>query len=378
MKGFLFYHLYPGSIRMKGILQRINQYLLFGILLTVALYYGKIVLVPIVFGIMLAMLMTPVCRRLDSKGWPRAASCTVCIIILLVALCGLLGIVVAEVKSFVKDIALIEEKARETIRAAQDFIEEKFHIEPEQQAALAKKQVDSMSSSAGTYISMIFGGMASAIGGILLTLAYTFLFIYNKERYETFFIRLYKNEDPRKVKEIVGQVSHVAQQYLTGRAMSVATLTVLYAIGLLIIGIKNALLLSAIAALLTIVPYIGSAIGGLFPCAMALVTEDSIQPALWVIGVITFIQAIDNYFIEPRMVGGEVNLSALVSIMSIIVGGLIWGVAGMILFIPMLGIAKIVFDHVESLKPYGYLIGDPDENRSPSLSQWIAQKFKKK
>jgi predicted PurR-regulated permease PerM len=363
---------------MKGILQRTNQYLLFGILITVALYYGKMVLVPIVFGIMLAMLMTPVCRWFDKKGWNRAASCAVCILILFVALCGLLAIVVAEVKSFAKDITLIEEKGKETIGAVQSFIEEKFHIEPEQQAALAQKQVDTMSDSAGTYISMIFGGMAAAIGGILLTLAYTFLFIYNKERYETFFIRLYKDEDPRKVREIVGQISHVAQQYLTGRAMSVATLTVLYAIGLLIIGIKNALLLSAIAALLTIVPYVGSAVGGLFPCAMALVTEDSIQPALWVIGVIIFIQAIDNYFIEPRMVGGEVNLSALVSILSIIVGGLVWGVSGMILFIPMLGIAKIIFDHVESLKPYGYLIGDPDENKSPSLSQWIAQKFRRK
>ncbi len=351
---------------------------MFGILATVALYYGKMVLVPIVFGIMLAMLMTPVCRWLDGKGWNRAASCAMCILILFVSLCGLMAIVVAEVKSFVKDIALIEEKGRETISTVQHFIEEKFHIEPEQQAALAKKQVDTMSSSAGAYISMLFGGMAAAIGGILLTLAYTFLFIYNKERYETFFIRLYKNEDPRKVKEIVGQISHVAQQYLTGRAMSVATLTVLYAIGLLIIGIKNALLLSAIAALLTIVPYVGSAVGGLFPCAMALVTEDSIQPALWVIGVIIFMQAIDNYFIEPRMVGGEVNLSALVSILSIIVGGLVWGVSGMILFIPMLGIAKIIFDHVESLKPYGYLIGDPDENKSPSLSQWIARKFKRK
>lgn len=362
---------------MKGILQRTNQYLLFGILVTIALYYGKTVLVPIFFGIMLAMLMTPVCRALDNKGWNRAASCAVCILILFVGLVGILGIVVAEVKSFTKDMALIEEKGKEAISTIQTFIEDKFHIEPNQQATLAKKQVDTMSSSAGTYIGMIFGGIAATIGGILLTLAYTFLFLYNKERYETFFIRLYKEQDPRKVQEVVGRISHVSQQYLTGRALSVAMLTVLYATGLLIIGIKNAILLSAIAALLTVVPYIGSAVGGMFPFAMALVTEDSIQPALWVVGVIVFIQTIDNYFIEPRMVGGEVNLSALVSILSIIVGGLIWGVSGMILFLPMLGIAKIVFDHVDSLKPYGYLIGDPDENKSLTISQWIAQRFKR-
>jgi predicted PurR-regulated permease PerM len=94
--------------------------------------------------------------------------------------------------------------------------------------------------------------------------------------------------------------------------------------------------------------------------------------------VIIFIQAMDNYFIEPNIVGGEVALSAQASILTIIVGGLIWGVAGMILFIPILGILKIIFDHVEPLKPLGYIIGDPDANKPSKLKMWIMDKFGKK
>src|SRR5690606_4429968 len=105
-------------------------------------------------------------------------------------------------------------------------------------------------------------------------------------------------------------------------------------------------------------PYVGSTLGGMFPFVMALATEDSMQPALMVALSIILIQTIDNYFIEPNVVGGEVNLSALASILSIIIGGIIWGVAGMILFIPIVGIFKIICDHVESLKPIAYLIGD--------------------
>jgi predicted PurR-regulated permease PerM len=157
--------------------------------------------------------------------------------------------------------------------------------------------------------------------------------------------------------------------------MSVIILATLYSIALLLIGLENAILLAGIAALLTIIPYVGSTIGGMFPFVMALITEETATPALMVAGAIILIQTIDNYFIEPNVVGGEVNLSALTSILSIIVGGVIWGVAGMILFIPMVGILKIIFDHVESLKPLGYVIGDGNEREPSRIKTWIREKL---
>ena len=169
---------------------------------------------------------------------------------------------------------------------------------------------------------------------------------------------MFPNEDTEKVKTIVGKISLVGQKYLTGWATSVIILATLYSIALLLIGLENAILLAGIAALLTIVPYVGTTIGGLFPFMVALITEDSYQPALMVGAAIIVIQTIDNYFIEPNVVGGEVNLSAFASIFSIVAGGIVWGIAGMILFLPMMGILKIIFDHVESLKPLGYIIGD--------------------
>jgi predicted PurR-regulated permease PerM len=160
--------------------------------------------------------------------------------------------------------------------------------------------------------------------------------------------------------------------------MSITIIAVLYSIGLSIVGIKNAILLAGIAAILTLIPYVGTVLGGLFPVMMALVTEDSMRPALLAILVMFSIQTIDNYFIEPNIVGGEVNLSALASILSIVAGGLIWGVAGMILFLPMMGITKIICDHVESLKPIGYVVGDPGGNKSSRLREWIMDKFSRK
>lgn len=363
---------------MKDILQRVNLYLLAAILLTVVLYFGKPVIVPLTFAVFFAMLMAPVCRWFDRIGFPRALSCVCCVFILLVAVLTMLGIAGAQVAVFAKDIPAIEEKAQDLINSLHEFVEDRFDVSYAEQKEFTKKQIETIGKSTGGFIAGFFSGMATTIASLILTLVFTFLFLFNKEKYDDFFVWLYHEEDPSKVKAVVSKISAVAQKYLTGRAMSIIILWILYSIGLLIVGVKNAILLSGIAALLTVVPYVGSTLGGLFPFLMALVTEDSVNPALAVVGVIVFIQAMDNYFIEPNVVGGEVNLSALASILSIICGGLLWGVAGMILFIPMAGIAKIVFDNVESLKPYGYLIGDPDGNKPNFIKDWLSRLFGKK
>jgi predicted PurR-regulated permease PerM len=363
---------------MKEIFLRANQYLFFVILSVVILYLGRSFLVPVVFAAMLAMLMAPVCRKLDKIGFKRALSTLVCILILVAVIAGALTIIGAQFATFAKDIEKIEAKGKELVQQTQSFIQEKSGMTPEKQKEMVKEQTKNSGKSGGSFITRFLSGITSAIAGMVITLVFTFLFIYSKERYETFVLRLYKDDDTGKVKKVVDKISVVSQKYLTGRAMSITIIAVLYAIGLSIVGIKNAIILACIAALLTVIPYVGTVLGGLFPVMMALVTEDSVQPALMAALVMFIIQTADNYFIEPNIVGGEVNLSALTTIMSIMVGGMIWGVAGMILFLPMAGIVKIICDNVESLKPIGYVMGDPDGNKPSKIKEWIKEKLGKK
>ncbi len=254
---------------------------------------------------------------------------------------------------------------------------QRFSITPSKQESLLNKQLKQINESAASFATNMVGSLASAATTVVLSLLFTFLFLYNKERYESFFVRLFKEHEPAKVKSIVAKISQVSEHYLLGRTYSIVILFICYTIGLLIIGIENALLLAAVASLLTIIPYAGTIVGSIFPVIMAIVTEDSFQPALWTAVLMITIQALDNYFIEPYVVGGEVNLSAMATIVIIVCGGLIWGVAGTILFIPLLGIIKIVCDNVEPLKPYGFLVGDPSGNKPSRISAWISEQFKK-
>jgi predicted PurR-regulated permease PerM len=363
---------------MKFSLVRINQILLFAVLATIVLYFGRQILIPVIFAAMLSMLMAPVCRKLDNRGFHRVFSALVCILILFAVFLLMLLIVIGQISSFAHDLSTIEQKSELFFANIRQYIEGQFKISPERQTTILKQQVKSLNQSAGSYVSNVAGGIIGTIAGLAITLVFTFLLLFHKEKYEGFFLRLNKSGDQEKTKMVLEKITHISQQYLTGRAISMIFLFVLYAIALLIIGVKNALLLAGIASLLTIIPYIGPILGGFFPFLMALLTEDSLQPAIWVAITLFIIQAIDNYFVEPYVIGGEVRLTALSTIIAIIAGGLIWGVAGMILFIPMVAIAKIIFDNVESLQPYAYLIGDEEKAPSSRLKNWFKKIFFRK
>jgi predicted PurR-regulated permease PerM len=363
---------------MKEIFLRANQYLLFFVLIVVVMYFGKTFLIPIVFAALLAMLMAPLCRRLDNLGLHRALSSLVCILILAAVVAGIITIIGAQFATFARDIETIKKKGTEFVTNTQEYIERRAGVSPEEQERIVKKQAEKAQSapqSKGSLPARIAAGVTSVVGGVILTLVFTFLFLFGKEKYQLFFLRLYKDEDEAKVKKVVDEISHVSQSYLTGRAMSITIIAVMYSIGLSIVGIKNAILLAGIAALLTVIPYVGTVLGGLFPVMMALVTEDSYQTAVWAAVVMFAIQTIDNYFIEPNVVGGEVNLSAFISIASIMAGGMIWGVPGMILFLPLFGIIKIICDHVEPLKPIGFFLGDPSKKKQGSFFKMVKEKF---
>ena len=363
---------------MKEIFLRANQYLLFAVLLVVVLYFGRPILIPVAFAALLAMLMAPLCRKLDKKGFKRALSSLTCVLILLFTILVMVAIVAGQFAAFKEDFPKIEKKGKAFVAQTQTYIQKKLHIEPERQKEIAEQQTQQSSKSGGSLITRFLGGVTTTVGSLLLTLVYTFLMLYNKEHFETFFVKLYKEEDTERIKKIVDQVTTVAQKYLTGKVMSILIIAALYSIGLSIVGIKNSILLAGVAALLTLIPYVGTVLGGLIPVIMALATEDSMQPALWAGAVLIFIQTMDNYFIEPNVVGGEVNLSAFSSIFFVIAGGLIWGVAGMILFLPLTGIVKIICDHVVPLKPIGHLIGEPGGKKPSRIKTWIQEKMGRK
>src|SRR5690606_16494262 len=160
-------------------------------------------------------------------------------------------------------------------------------------------------------------------------------------------------------------ISHVAGMYLIGRLISMTFLAVVYMIGFSIVGLPNGILIALVAVIPTLIPYVGAFVGAFFPLAMALVGGSS-EMLLPIAGILIAAQVIDNNIIEPLVEGESLDISPIFTIVSIVVGELIWGIAGMILFMPMFAIVKIICDHIPSLHPYSFLLeNDVDD------PQWL-------
>ncbi len=349
------------KIHMKEIsLHRVNAFLLFGILFVVALYYGKVFFIPLSFAIILAMLLTPVSRWLEAKGISRIPATLLCILMLLLFIGGILLAISLQAVSFSEDLPQIQRKLSQTITQVQQWIQQKYGVAPQEQIAFVQEQISKFSQSANKFLTSWVKGAMGLITSFALVVLYLFFLMWKREKYEAFFLWVFSGDEKPVTKETLQQINKVAAQYLTGRLISMFFLAICYAIGFSIIGIENALLISLIAVLPTIIPYVGSIIGGAFPILMAFVSG-STGMVLPVIGVLVVAQVIDNNLIEPIVMGSKLNISPIMTIFAIVLGELIWGIPGMILFEPLFAIIRIICDHVPKLHPYGFLLEDDVE-----------------
>ncbi len=184
-----------------------------------------------------------------------------------------------------------------------------------------------------------------------------------------------------KMMKVIEQSSRVSQQYLLGRFILIMILAVLYSLGFSLLGVKYAIFVAFIAAVFTLIPYIGNIIGLTLALVFSFLDGGGIGKLLGLVGLFTVIQFIESYILEPYIVGHKVDLNPVFTIIAVVVGGAIWGIAGMIIAIPVLGIMKVIFDHLEGLKPVGYMLGEEDidsgDNFFNKAERWFMKKLGK-
>ena len=133
----------------------------------------------------------------------------------------------------------------------------------------------------------------------------------------------------------------------------------------MLIGIEHALLIGAIFAVLNLIPYVGALVGNLIGVLLTLTSSPEIGPIFIVLGVIAFVQFLDNNILMPRIVGSKVRINAFAAILGVFIGGTLAGVSGMFLSLPMIAVLKIIFDRSDMFKQWGVLLGDERPAKSP-------------
>lgn len=170
-------------------------------------------------------------------------------------------------------------------------------------------------------------------------------------------MKTFDHEDRPRVRKVISKIKVVTQSYFKGVLLVMIILAILNSIALLSLGIQHALLFAVFAAILNIIPFLGPIIGSIFPAVYALLTKDSLFYPSAVLASFYVIQLLESNLFTPGIVGKNVSMNPLMTIIALFIGNFIWGLEGMILFIPGMAILKVIFDEVEGLRPYGFLLG---------------------
>ncbi|GAB3996976.1 AI-2E family transporter [Spirosoma daeguense] len=344
-------------------LSRINAVLAFAVLSVLILYVGRPFLIPLAFAGLLALLLLPISRRLERWGIGRIWATFLCVLLFLLFIAVFLGVLYAQAASFAEDIPRLVK----VFNQLQAQIEQRFDISSEEQLQFIKKKLATLLESSGRSISAFMGVLGTIITELVLIVLYLFFLLWKREKYKNFILKLTPAENKAAMADALGQISRVSARYLSGRIFSMAFLGIYYSIGLSIVGLDKAILMSMVAVLPTLIPYVGAFVGGFFPVLMALLTgtPDLLIPT---VAVLVSAQVIDNNIIEPLVMGAELDLSPIFTIIAVVLGELIWGVPGMILFEPLFAVTRIICAHIPELSPYRYLL--ENELEEPG---WVAR-----
>jgi len=359
------------TIVSKAVIQPL--FLLF--LIVAGLYFMQGFLIPLCIAGILATLFLPFCKWMEKKKIPKVLAVSICLLVLLSTIVGVGALLTWQINELTKEFSLLSEKIIEIGSRIQRYIFTNFGITPKKQSEMLGKEELSITG----VMQVLVGSLASVITNFILVLAYIFLFLYFRTHIRRFILKLIPPAQQTEIKKMLSSITNVSQQYLLGLTKMIVCLWIMYGIGFSLIGVKNALFFAILCGLLEIVPFIGNLTGTTLTVLVAIVQGASLSLVLSIIGVYMLVQLIQEWILSPIILGTQVKINAFTTIVALVLGELIWGIAGIFLAIPLIGMFKIICDHIESLKPYGFLIGEIEtEKNRHGLRASIQHLFQKK
>lgn len=337
---------------------------------------AKSILIPLGFAMLIAFMLYPLVKKFESWGMNEIFATFLSLLTVFIVLGGGVYLFSTQVIDLAKDFSDFQHKIINIFSEVSVFINQNLKFIPNLEKADIINQLKTwLSGSSGTMISKTVSGTTNVFTGLFATLVFTFLILIYRTGLTRAFSAFAPERNRDKVVDMFKKVQQVGQQYSIGMGILIIIIGLANSIGLLIIGLDNPFLFGFLGAILAIIPYIGTATGALIPILYAFITYNSLGMALAVAGLFWIVQLVTDNFLSPKIVGGSMNINALTAILSLFVGAAVWGVAGMILFLPFAAMLKIICEEFEELKPIALLIGNDNyqekDHKNSRVNKWF-------
>ncbi len=349
---------------MATTIQRLPFYAKFAFILIILVAIGFVfnvgqsIICPLLMALLFAILLRPVTAFLDDRlHVPNALASLVSVLLFSLLFIAIFYFITVQIADMADDYGKIKRNLNIHYRHLQSYITENFNFSKREQDKIVD---DATSTSDGG--TEIIGVTLMTFTDMLLTMVlipiYMFLILLYRTHFSKFLTKLFDQKYHATLLDIMTTIKVSVQSYILGLLFEMLIVSTLTSVGLLIIGVKYAILLGVITGLLNLIPYIGILIAGVLTIIASLTGSSDLSIIIGIVVVNLIVQFIDNNFLVPWVVSSKVEINPLASIVGIVIGGALCGFSGMFLAIPLMAMLKVVFDRVETLEPWGYLLGD--------------------
>lgn len=330
----------------------------FIVLVSVILYFGKTLFIPLSFALLTSFILYPICKWMEQKGIHQNVAIALSLLTITLLFGALLYLLFIQIIKFSNEWQALEEKLQESLSQLSVFITDYFGISEEKQLTFIKASINNSSSQLFTFLKNTVYSFSESLFFLFMIPIFSAILLYYRQLLIAALYQIFPSDKKQIIHEIIIETIHEYYNFIKGMLVVYFIVGILNSIGLTIIGIPYPFLFGFIASILTFIPYVGIMISSLLPITVGWITFNSIWYPMGVIVVFSLVQVLEAYIIFPYAVGNRLKINTLVILVMVIVGGIIWGAAGMILFIPFISILKLIADRTESLKTLSILLSD--------------------
>lgn len=339
-------------------IQRLAYYLICLSIGLAALYLGSAFFIPIVYGLFFSFMLKPVCDGVEKILPNRVVAILLSLLLVSVVLGAVFYLFFSQIMEVLDRADNIAANLQDSWSEITEFFGEMAGLNKREANEIVERNINEVVEAPFSLLSFGLATSGQIIANLGLTIVYCFFFLLYSTAFKRFLLAQFDREEQGHGVLIMRNIQAVATNYLSGMLSVMLILGVLNSLGLYLIGIKYALVWGFLGALLAVIPYVGTTIGGLLPFLYAIATTDTFWQPVAVIVLYTSVQFIEGNLITPKVVGNSVKINALAAVVSLIIGALFWGLAGVVIAIPLLAMARIVLDQIPPFKSVSLLLSD--------------------
>jgi len=331
------------------------QYAFFIIVL---LYWGQPLLVPLSVALLVSFILYPMCRWLERHKVPRLPSIFVVLAVFLGIIGSLLLLLSYQFAAFMKEWPALSRKFDMLVKQIDHGIATswtKVFLDPGE--GFVDTVVNYISENILPMLPKTLYQSSISLVLLILIPIYVALILYYREVLVSVLYKIFPQKADKYIKDLIPDVIVTYYNFIKGMGIVYLIVGILNSLGLFILGIPNPIFFGFVASILTFIPYVGITVGAILPMAVSWLKYDSAMYPIGVVIVFSVVQILEANVIFPLAVSQRLKINALMTLIVIIGGGVLWGALGMILFLPFAAILKLVADQVDELEPVAVLLG---------------------